>query len=64
MTVYRAYVIGDGGHIVSSREWVADSDADATIWAKQLVDGHDVELWSGTRFVVRLKSHEDRTGST
>jgi hypothetical protein len=24
------------------------------VWAKQLLDGHPVELWSGARFVVRL----------
>ena len=39
--------------------WIARAatgDADATVWAKQLVDGHDVELWSGERFVFRLNS--------
>jgi hypothetical protein len=51
---YRAYVIGEDGHIASFRAFVCDSDADATVWAKQLVDGHDVELWSGDRFVIRL----------
>jgi hypothetical protein len=51
---YRAYVIGEDGHIASFRSFVCDSDADATVWAKQLVDGHDVELWSGDRFVIRL----------
>ena len=32
--------------------------ADATVWAKQLVDGYGVELWQGGRFVVHL----DATG--
>jgi hypothetical protein len=46
-------VIGHDGHIVTFRAFVCDSDADATVWAKQLVDDHDVELWSGDRFVTR-----------
>jgi hypothetical protein len=42
MIEYRAYVIGEDGHIASFRASVSDGDADATVWAKQLVDGHDV----------------------
>jgi hypothetical protein len=56
---YRAYVIGEDGQIASFRSFVCDSDANATVWAKQLVDGHDVELWSGDRFVIRL-DHEPK----
>jgi len=52
---YRAYVVSEDGHIAASRAVVCDSDADATAWAKQLVDGHDIELWSGERFVIRLE---------
>ena len=51
---YRAYVIGQDGHIASYRAFVCDTDADAAVWAKQLADGHDVELWSGDRFVIRI----------
>jgi hypothetical protein len=54
MAEYRAYVMGEDGHIRSSRAFVCDGDADATIWAKQLVDGRDIELWSGERFVTRV----------
>jgi len=46
--------MGHDGHIKSSRAFVCESDDDATVWAKQLVDGHDIELWSGERFVIRL----------
>jgi hypothetical protein len=53
---YRAYLIGHDGHFASSRSFVCGNDADATVWAEQLVDGHDVELWSGDRFVARLKT--------
>jgi hypothetical protein len=53
---YRAYIIGNDGHISSFRAFVCDGDANATVWAKQLVDGHDVELWSGDRLVIRLNT--------
>jgi hypothetical protein len=57
MAEYRAYFVGEDGHFESFRAFVCDGDDNATVWAKQLVDGHDVELWSGERFVIRL-SHE------
>jgi len=55
MAEYRAYVVGDDGHFVSFRAFICEGDAEATVWAKQMVDGHDVELWSGERFVVRVE---------
>jgi hypothetical protein len=51
---YRAYVVGDDGHFVSFRAFRCAEDGEAITWAKQLVDGHDVELWSGERFIARL----------
>ena len=54
MPEYRGYVIGDDGHFAGFRAFVCASDADAKVWPQQLVDGHDVELWSGTRLVIRL----------
>jgi hypothetical protein len=59
---YRAYIVGDDGHFMSVRAYIGDGDADATVWARQLLDGHDVELWSGERFVTRL-SHENKNGT-
>ncbi|MBR1154498.1 hypothetical protein [Bradyrhizobium sp. JYMT SZCCT0428] len=56
MNEYRTYVIGDDGHIKSSRAFVCENDADAIVWAKQLVDGQDIELWSRDRLVKRLSS--------
>ena len=46
MAEERAYVLGEDGHFVSFRTFVCDGDEDATTWAKQLVEGHDVELWT------------------
>jgi hypothetical protein len=52
MSAYRVYVIGQDGHFVS--KFVCDTDSDATVWAKQLLDDNDVELWNGYRLVIRL----------
>jgi hypothetical protein len=60
MTEYRAYFVGGDGHFVSFRAFVCEGDADAAVWASQLVDGHDVELWSGERFVVKLEADKQR----
>jgi len=37
----------------ASGHYYAKTTPKATIWAKRLVDGHDVELWSGERLVRR-----------
>jgi hypothetical protein len=49
----------EDGHIGSSRAFVCDDDADAKVWANQLVDGHDVELWSGERFVTKINRKQE-----
>ena len=52
---YRAYCIGDDGHIVRSNQFVAANDEAAFEQARNFVNGHDVELWRGDRLVARLK---------
>jgi hypothetical protein len=54
MTEYRTVTVNDHGHLIASRAFMCDNDADAIVWAKQLVDRHDMELWSGERLVRRL----------
>jgi hypothetical protein len=53
---YRVYVLGEDGHFISFRAFSCQDDSEAIVWAKQLVDAHPVELWSGGRFIVRLES--------
>jgi hypothetical protein len=61
MAEYRAFTLGHDGHITASRAFVCANDEDATVWAKQLVDGHAIELWSGERFVIKLEhQYEER----
>jgi hypothetical protein len=55
MPDYRAYLVGRDGHFSGFEELVCGDDADAIEKAEQLVDGHDVELWSGARLVVVLQ---------
>jgi hypothetical protein len=54
MTDYRAFTVGHDGHFVRSEALVCADDAEAIEKAKRLVDGHDIELWSGDRFVIRF----------
>ena len=55
MADYRVHTIGDDGHFISARAFSCDNDPDAIEWAKQLVDGHDIELWSAARLIIRLE---------
>jgi hypothetical protein len=52
---YRAYIVGHDGHLSGFTPLVCVDDTEAIDRAKRLVDGHDVELWSGARFVIVLK---------
>ena|GEM_PF-3527218 len=63
MADYRAYTIGSDGHFIDYQGFACDNDADATEWARQLTDGHDIELWSGGRFVIRLNASRSNAAS-
>lgn len=45
MQHYRAYIMGWDGHILSAVDLFCRDDEAAKQRARQLVDGHDVELW-------------------
>jgi hypothetical protein len=57
---YRAYVIGDDGHFISFEGFHSRDDGEAIAKARRLVDGHDIELWSGERFVKRLSPESSK----
>lgn len=61
MIGYRAYIIGDDGHVNNYRAYKSANDTEAVVWAKQLGDGHDVELWSGRRFIIQLEHEKGKT---
>jgi hypothetical protein len=54
MDEYRAYTVGVDGHFIGFEPLKCANDAEAIEKATRLLDGHDVELWSGERLVVRL----------
>ena len=51
MQEYRTYT----ATIYAQRAFVCSKDEDAITRAKQLVDGHPVELWSGQRLILRIE---------
>jgi hypothetical protein len=51
---YRAYTVGSGSHFIGFEALTCRDDDEAVARAKRLVDGYDVELWSGARFIIRL----------
>jgi hypothetical protein len=54
MAEYRAYLVGIDGHFVRYEPLVCMNDDDAIAQAQRLVDGHAVEVWSGSRLVALL----------
>jgi hypothetical protein len=55
MTEYRAYTVGHDGHFIGFKPLVCADDSEAIERANRLVDGYDIELWSGERFIIRLE---------
>ena len=55
MHAYRAYIIGSDGHIVRRIDLHCENDDDAKERAKQLVDGHAIELWDGPRKITKFE---------
>jgi hypothetical protein len=45
MQHYRAYIMGEDGHILRPVELFCENDDAAKEKARLLVDGHGVELW-------------------
>jgi hypothetical protein len=56
MSDYRAYIIGDDDHIIDRIDLICGDDRSAIEYAKQHVDGHDIELWQRDRRIARLES--------
>ena len=55
MSEYRVYIIGSDGHFQSSIPLDCADDDEAIERARQLVDGHDVELWQRARKIATLE---------
>lgn len=59
MAEYRAFMIGIDGRFLRAVELVCPDDDAAEEYARQLVDGHDVELWQGDRKITTFKPTKD-----
>ena len=60
MQEYRAYIIGPDGHVQSRVDLRCKDVAEAFELAKQLADGHDVELWQLDRQIGTVKAQGQR----
>jgi hypothetical protein len=56
---YRVYIVGDDGHFRDAIPFVCETDDKAIEKAKQLVDGHDVELWQLDRQIAKFERNMD-----
>lgn len=54
MPEYRVYIIGENGHFMRSEELECSDDTEAIETAKQLIDGHDIELWQRARKIAKF----------
>jgi hypothetical protein len=52
---YRAYLIGQDGHVQQRFDLTATDEAVAREQAKQLVDGHAIELWQLARKIATFE---------
>jgi hypothetical protein len=55
MQGYRAYSLDEDGHIVGRTDLVCADEQSAKQQARQLVDGHDIELWQGDKKLATFK---------
>ena len=59
MPEYRFYTIAKNGHVLKPpKAFEFPNDQTATKEAKQLLDGHDIEIWQGARVVAYLVPDE------
>ena len=55
MQEYRAYIMGPDGLVHKRVDLRCSDESEAIVRAKQLVDGHDVELWQLDRLIGSVK---------
>jgi len=52
MAEYRAHILDEDGHVDRAILFLCPDDEAAKKYARQFVDGHDVELWQGDRQIA------------
>jgi len=54
MLEYRVYILNDDGKIKSGKDLTCKDDEQAKKVAKQMVDGHAIELWQAARKIAHF----------
>jgi hypothetical protein len=54
MIEYMAYSVGPDGYQIAFKALECADDVEAAEKASELVEGHDIEVWCGDRFVIRI----------
>jgi hypothetical protein len=57
MTHHRAYFMGRDGQFMKTVDLICNDDDGARKRARQMVDGHDVELWQHDRRIEKFEGH-------
>jgi len=52
---YRAFQIGTDGHVLFRVDLFCESDDEAKDRARQLMDGHAIELWDGACLLTKFE---------
>jgi len=52
---YRVYTLERDGHVASVKMIRCAGDRDAILHAREMRDGHAVELWCGIKFLGRFE---------
>jgi hypothetical protein len=58
MTDYRVYIVGDDDRIMKRIDLDCADDSAAIEYAKQYIDGRDIELWQGDRRIARFGARQ------
>ena len=62
MQGYRAFIIGEDGHVRDRVDLLCEDETEARRQAQRLVDGHDVELWQLDRKIETF-THRPKTNA-
>ena len=60
MQEYRAFIMGPDGHVQGRVDLRCNDESEAIGLARQLVDGHDVELWQLDRKIDTFRHTSER----
>jgi hypothetical protein len=55
---YRAFIIGEDGHVKGREDLLCENETEAVEKAKQLVDGDDIELGHRDHRIARFRHNE------